>query len=231
MKRNWIGMIGSMLLAGSAAAVEVADYRFQDSYASSVGSAPALAPNLPGQSFSTESLNGVARRVLNFPIGAGVELSTAGLIANNQYSIAMLVRIEDSVGYIKCIDVSNGAVEEGLYVHNGRLEYYPIPTSSPIAPIGSGSYHQIVLTRSTAGVLSGYVDGRLMFSDQDAEDISLIDAGANRIRFMIDDEITLAEESAGSLARLRIWNHVLTPAEVAALEVVNPGVFKDGFEE
>jgi hypothetical protein len=38
------------------------------------------------------------------------------------------------------------------------------------------------------------------------------------LRFFIDDTAVPGEESAGAVARIRIYNNVLTPAEVGALD-------------
>ena len=39
-----------------------------------------------------------------------------------------------------------------------------------------------------------------------------------------DDETTVGEESAGAVSRIRIFNHVLSPTEVAALGGVQANV-------
>ncbi|MBI2396797.1 MAG: hypothetical protein HYV17_03310 [Xanthomonadales bacterium] len=210
------GMVSLLALAGAVQAVEVADYRFQGSYASSVGAAPVLTALAGTQSFVTDTVAGSPTTVLSFAEGAGLVLTpTTGLIASNTYSVAMLVRFDDVSGYRKILDFRNGTDDDGLYNYSGELYLYPDFEGTP-TPITAGAYHWVVMTRDGAGNIVGYVDAAQQITGSDTNGIGIIDA-ANTLRFFADDTTTTGEESAGAVSRIRIFDHVLSQPEVAAL--------------
>ena len=85
------------------------------------------------------------------------------------------------------------------------------------APIVAGQYEQIVLTRSAGGKLVGYVNGAKQFGLADkATGYGVIDANAT-LRFFIDDNVVPGEASSGAVARIRIYNGVLSAKAVKAL--------------
>ena len=60
----------------SALTLPKADYQFQNTRSTSVGSAPALTDIGPGtNTFTTTTVDGTSRKVLSFPQGNGVKLS------------------------------------------------------------------------------------------------------------------------------------------------------------
>lgn len=73
----------------------VADYQFQNSFASSIPGAPALTNLGVGNAFVRESVEGLDRTVLRFPQGNGLSLPSLGsLVPGNTYSIAVLFRLK-----------------------------------------------------------------------------------------------------------------------------------------
>jgi hypothetical protein len=132
------------LQAGPAPTVK-AEYRFEDTLASSVPAAPSLTDlNASGQknAFATETVFGSARRVLTFPKGNGLQVSTANVIPMTQYTIVVVFRFNDTSGYRRIIDLNTAArnSDTGLYDHGGALNYYNFAsgTDTPITPSSSG---------------------------------------------------------------------------------------------
>ncbi len=204
-----------------------ADYRFQDSVASTVGSPPALvnitsAPNGPN-TFATEVVDGRSRRVLRFPQGNGLALHPSyPTVGYEVYSMAALFRFETVTGYRRVLDVRGGFRESGLYTRSGALDYYPLVNGSG-APIAANTYVQVVLTRDSAKKVTGYVNGtqRFQFTDSTDEAVILNDLFSGiRLYWFFDNEYggTIhTEESAGAVARIRLWNRPLTVGEVSNL--------------
>ena len=114
-------MIAQAALSEYASAATLkADYQFQDTRASSIAGAPALTDLVgPGgpNAFVTDTVNGVPRRVLGFPRGSGVAMSSArSLLPSGTYSIVMLVRLaERYTGYRRYLDLSDGTSDNGIY--------------------------------------------------------------------------------------------------------------------
>jgi hypothetical protein len=202
-------------------AVPVADYQFQNTRTDSLGAGPALTdvggaahPN----TFTTDTVDGASHTVLSFKVNHGLALTpTTGLINSDFYSIVILAKLSAVDGYRKLIDFKHARSDDGLYENGGLLYFYP-EAAGTTNPIKSGHYFQVVLTRDPATkMVVGYVNGAQQFSFKDTTRDGIIDR-KNLLRFFIDDKVTSGEDSSGAVARLRIYNAVLTPAEVAALD-------------
>lgn len=61
----------------------VADYQFNNSLASSIGGAPSLYDLGTSNSFRTETFDSQSTTVFNFAEATGLQLSTGGLIPND----------------------------------------------------------------------------------------------------------------------------------------------------
>ncbi len=199
-----------------AAANLVADYRFNGSRSSSVGSPPALV-DIGTNSFASETVDAATCNVLTFASGNGLSLATNGVISSDTYSLVLLFRFETTSGFRKIADFKNGTVDAGLYNLSNNLRFYPVIGGSGGA-IQDNTYVQVVLTRNgTTKQTTGYVNGTQEFQFDDTNDYGVIDA-ANTLRFLLDDEQTTSEESAGAVARIRLYDDVLSAGEVAALD-------------
>ncbi len=195
-----------------------ADYRLQNDLTSSVGTAPALQPVGPGTgAFATETVGGASRTVFTFPAGNGLSLgNTSGVVPNDVYTIAVLFRFENLLGYRRIIDFKNGASDAGVYNYDGHLNFFPSPQGTSVA-FTRNQYAQVVITRDAAANVVGYVDGVQEFTFVDTGEAAFIDF-ANILNFFKDDNAVDSEESAGAAARIRLWGSALTSSEVAALD-------------
>jgi hypothetical protein len=190
----------------------VAEYRFEDSRASSVGTAPEVTDvvvegNAPN-AFATETVNGSPRRVLQFPQGNGLTASTSGVIPTTSYSIVVLLRFADVAGFRRIVDFQNGSSDTGLYNFSGSLSFFggASGTDSPITPSAGGDpYHEVMITRDAANEVVGYVDGAEQFRFDDSTGLAVIHPGQS-LRFFADDASLSGEESAGAVARISLYD-------------------------
>ena len=217
----------------SAQTQPTADYRFQDTRSTSVGTAPALTDigsNLATNpnTFEPATVDGALRKVLRFPQGNGVKLSpTTGVVSNGTYTVVALFEFDDVTGYRRILDFKNGTNDNGLYVNNGNLEFYrTTPASGTGTPMAANTYVQVVLTRDSSGTVVGYVNGVQQFSFSDALGDAVIDTN-NTLRFFRDNESdgVTTEHSAGSVARIRLYDTALDADEVEALDRREPSTF------
>ena len=193
-----------------------ADYQFQNTLASSVGTAPVLI-NLGSNTFGTTTVDSITRTVLNFTQGNGLSLSpTTDIISNSTYSVVVLFSFTNISGYCRILDFKNQGSDKGLYNYNGNLNFYNIAIGSG-TPITANSFVQVVLTRDSSKNVVGYVNSTQQFSFVDSSDDALIDTN-NILRFFRDDLVVSGEASAGSVARIRLYNVALSAAEVSALD-------------
>ena len=209
-----VGSITVSVSEVTSSATLQADYQFQNTRSSSVGSPPALA-DLGTNSFTSATVDGTSTTVLTFSQNNGLSLSsTSGVIPNNTYSIVMLFSIQQTSGYRRLLDFKNGSSDNGLYSQNGHLYFYPAGFGNPVS-IVANTWVQLVVTRDTTGTVTGYIDGVQQFQFADTSSLGVIDTN-NVLRFFRDDN-TASEASAGSVVRIRLYNGALTSAQVAAL--------------
>jgi hypothetical protein len=169
---------------------------------------------------------GAAQRVLRFPQHNGLTLSPASsIVSTGSYSIVMLARLDETSGYRRLIDFTGGAVDNGFYALGGNLVLYPSASGNSAELLAPNVYAQIALTRNANGIVTGYANRTRVLGPYD--DSSTLDAQikpADVLRFFIDDTSVSGEDSAGAVARIRIYDGPLSAAEVAALAPPPPPV-------
>jgi Concanavalin A-like lectin/glucanases superfamily len=192
-----------------------ADYLFQDSLASDLGPAPDLVETEGGASvFTVDPRTGTTG--LRFAGGRGLALApTTRVIRSSEYTIEILFRLDFIAGYRKIIDFKNAAADDGLYIQDGCLTFFPRKLKANTS-IGPDSYVQVVLTRDAADRVVGYVNGVRQFAFNDTAGRAKV-SGSKTLRFFVDDVTTTGEHSSGAVSQIRLFDQPLTPNEVAAL--------------
>lgn len=213
--------------AGSASAATLrADYRFHSSLASSVGGAPPAENLGAGNAFATENVSGQPRSVLTFPAGGGLSIPTADVVPTENYTIAVVFRLADlgdPGDYRRIADFKGGTSDAGVYFESHLLTFFT-PTSfhQGDLSVGTNQYVQVVLRRTAEGSsvqFAGYVNGNFEWNvtDQGAETL------LSGLRLFKDDSPTPgAEDAAGAVARVRLWDGPLNDPEIVALDLVPP---------
>jgi hypothetical protein len=191
-----------------------ADYLFQGSLGSSLGTVPDLVEVEGGSSvFTVDGRTGIT--VLRFAGGRGLALApTTRVIRSSEYTIELLFRFDLLAGYRKIIDFKDGSADDGLYVLDGCLTFFP-KVQDALTKIGS-DYVQIVLSRSPADRVVGYVNGVRQFAFDDRGGLAKV-SGSNTLRFFVDDVTTTGEWSSGAVSQIRLFDRALTANEVATL--------------
>jgi hypothetical protein len=213
-----IAGLWSLGAALPAKAAVVANYQFQNTLSSTIPSAPDLVPFVLG-SYSSVSIGGTPTTVYNFGKQQGLSLDATGLISDN-YTIAALLSFDDISGYRKILDFKNLTSDTGLYTLGGQLNFYNEAIDGPT--VGPGNFFEAVLTRdSSTALMTAYFDGTPVFSFTDSADLAVISTD-NLLNIFQDDLAVPGENSSGSVAGLRIFDNVLTDAEVAALDLRTP---------
>jgi large repetitive protein len=201
-----------------------ADYRFQNTLASSIGTPPDLENIGAGNSFQSDIVDGFARVVYRFPLNNGLRLfPTTNTIPSNVWSMVFLVRYDNVVSYRRTVDTKMPPSEYGLYVLDGRLSFYPYVTA-PAATVAASNYVQMVLTRDETNLVRGYINGVQQFAVVDASSYLVVGGTNYGLRFFIDNG---GENSGGDVARIRLFNKALTPEQVPLLDRL-PGVAGGG---
>ena len=197
-----------------------ADYRFGNSRRSSVSGPRALTDIGPGtNTFDTATVDGTSRTVLRFPEGNGLRLSrTTDVIPNGTYTMGALFELDQVDSFKRIIDFKNGTSDNGLYLQNGLLRFFP-EAAQGTTRVDATNYVQVVLTRNAAGRVAGYVNGISQFSFSDTANHAVIN-GNDTLRFFKDNVSggSGGEHSAGSVARIRLYGKALSADQVATLD-------------
>jgi Thrombospondin type 3 repeat/Concanavalin A-like lectin/glucanases superfamily len=205
--------LGVLAPASAQGATLVGDYRFDGRLAASDGPGAPLTNLGPGtNTFATEAVDGSNQTVLRFPEGNGVRFTTPAPMTES--SVVIQFRFEDMSGWRRIIDVSNRTSDRGLYFRNGQLQPVPLPVSpTRIAP---NQWVELALTRNSAGVVNLYLDGAFeaTYSDTTTPHFARI---TDSVNFFVDDLLFPGEMSAGAVARIRVFEGILTGDELDGL--------------
>ncbi|MEP7269951.1 MAG: LamG-like jellyroll fold domain-containing protein [Acidobacteriota bacterium] len=207
-----------------AACVAKADYRFQNTLNTSVGSAPALSNLGAGNAFVNATVDGANRTVVRFPLNSGLVLDpTSSVVSAQVYTIVVLFSLDEVSGFRRILDFKHGTVDDGLYVFDGKLAFFPRSDGLNTA-IAANTYVQVVLTRDAGKNFTGYVNGVQVLSFVDTADLAVLDS-FNQLRFFRDNESNGPgdESSAGSVARIRLYDCAFSAAEVIGLDRLPAG--------
>ncbi len=194
----------------------VADFRLENSLADSMEVATRLV-ELGETTFQTDTVDGVNKTVLNFPAGGGVALESASnLFSYEIYTIVLLFQFENTGSWRRLIDFKNRSSDTGLYAYGANLQFYNVSTGSG-GSILPDTYIQVALTRDLSKNVNGYVNGNPEINFVDNSDSAVIDS-SDILSFFRDDLLVKNEHSAGSVARIRIYNRALTRQEIGLLD-------------
>jgi Concanavalin A-like lectin/glucanases superfamily len=194
-----------------------ADYQFNGNRKACGNDAPELT-TLGTTSFGTQSVDGKSWKVQQFGDNSGLRLApTTGEVGSGVYTVALLVKFTENQGYDRILEFKNGTGDPGLYQYYGSLYFWPRDLGTG-TEIGT-NFAQVVLTRASNGQVRGYVDGNLKIEFTDTAQEGVI-SSANVLRFFQDNTSngSVNEDGPGAVARIRLWNKVLTPSEVNGLD-------------
>jgi hypothetical protein len=223
----------------------VADYQFQMSLASTGGTLGPLTEESGGYySYSTATVNGQSQDVLVVDAGytgtgapptytgGGVQTPANPFTNGGVYSIVLQASFAlnpANVVATKVFDFANLSSDAGLYINDttGSLQFIdgsstPVAGGTSVDDEPTGTYFQLALTRTAAGVLTCYVNGTQEFQFTDSTNLAAFGSG-DALTVFKDDGMgvggpAMVEEGTfGDLARLTLFNSVLTPAQLDLL--------------
>ncbi len=143
---------------------------------------------------------------------------TMGVDLGAAYTIDLLFHFDNvNAGWNKIIDYRTLTSDSGMYTLNGNWNYCcGAGSTGNFGSVTAGVDARLTLTRSSAGLVSIYVNGALQTVA--GNDFGIGDFTGNFARFFIDDFATnQGEARAGRVDFIRTFDSVLTDTEVAAL--------------
>ena len=210
----------------ASAATLVGSYGFDNSLASATAGGPTLSLIDPtGRSgFGTENVFGTERTVFQFRGSTtpsqqgGLVFDAAGLSANS-YSVALTFKFnERQGGWRRILDASGRTSDNGFYVNTAN-NLAVFPTSGSNVGFVSGVYRNVVLTVD-GNKVSAFIDGGASFAT--LSNVMSLGTGPGTLTLFADNLAGggTGEWSSGSIAALRVYNGVLSGAEIAELNKI-----------
>ncbi len=158
----------------------------------------------------------------------GLQFENTPQFVDSVYTIEMTVKFSPTGNYHKLIGFNDLLVpgtpgstsDDGIYitpddpVDNGQIVYRlgGVSTYFGSPTIDSSTWYHLTFVRDASHLISLYVNGVLQASFDDSAKDFLPKAGNGNVIHFFRDEGT--EEVAGSIAKLSIYNRVLTAAEI-----------------
>ncbi len=196
-----------------ASAGLIADYEFNGNLESSVGSAPDLIDVGSGAgsgSYTTATINSNTVNVFTFVSNEGLDFDNNPSLFGNPHTVAMLFEFDALDGFSRILNYQGATGDQGLYYLGDKLNYFSAAAGP--ATVTADQYYTVVMTNDGT-TARGYLNG--------TEEFSFTSQIANAtpsdvVRFFLDDG---GENSAGSVARIQIFDSVLSPTAIASLDL------------
>lgn len=177
----------------------VADFAAGNAGVSSIaGAAPLVGPDL--NATTTAQIDN--QTVTVHPMQGGVELQSAA--PANNYTVAMLLQLDDVSGASKLLDFAGGQSDVGIYVVDSGVEFRSSVTGFNSGPgqFPANTWQQFVFDQNQSFV-TAVVDDRLQFQMIDDLDDTL----GPTLRLFSDDIVSAGTEStAGAWARILVFS-------------------------
>lgn len=150
--------------------------------------------------------------VFCFNHGGGLQYPNS---ISGDYTISVLFKFtENLTGYTRVIDFSNSTSDNGIYLLNNCLNFYPNGNVGTCPYFQTGIYYYITLVKDAAtGIIQVYVDGVLFGSYTDVTNIYSPIAGSF-INFFRDDNAVGCEAKSGCVKYISINSQLASPADV-----------------
>jgi hypothetical protein len=239
MKKYFI--ILSMLVADAAAYAAQSTYIFDNNFDSNEGTnqlislyngdypttPPGYAAGTPtsfGASFGSTTISASVCANMptvtgwNFPRFTGFLMpNNSPTIATGSYTISMIWKFNPlTSGYSRLIDFSNSTNDAGVYIRNGRLEFYPVGSFN--VPIVQDEYSFITITRDGSSKnMDIYVGASLVANYVDTGDLY---AATNNIIMFMDNtsgSARVSESTSGTIAYFMVKDSTSSSGDIANL--------------
>lgn len=189
-------------------------YEFNGKFDEASGNGPRLTTLGETGKFITDNLpelGNVKRKVYRFQKNSGLNynISNSRLKLYGSYSIELYFKFDALDSWKRVIDFKNRTTDNGVYIFNGKLNFYKIITSD-ISPVVPNEYtHYIITYDAATRMVNMYADGvcKITFFDEygDAR------ADSGELHFFYDDLVVKNEASSGTVAFVKLFDYTLTP--------------------
>jgi hypothetical protein len=174
----------------------------------------AAAGAFGSQTITTSAGTCSVANVFCFNAGGGVRYDNPSYITN-QYSINLFFKFNTLSGYTRIIDFSNSTSDNGVYLLNNCLNFYPSGNVGSCVFVANTYYLMTFVRNGSTGVISVYVNGTLFTTYNDATNAYRPATSTTPIIFFKDDNVVTCEAKAGCVKYASITSATMSAAQVA----------------
>jgi len=203
----------ALLFSFLGQAQSVLHYNFTNSLSEVNGNGPDLTVLGTAGIYEEDTLGevgSVKKWVYRYEKNSGFQFdnTAAGNFLGNNYTIEIYFVFDELNSWKRVVDWKNRKTDNGAYVFNGELNFYPYVYSDE-APVVAGEYTYYVITRDAESKeLLIYTDAKVEIGFIDNTGDALLDE-ENVLNFFHDDLEVEDEASPGAVAMLKIYDYVL----------------------
>ncbi|HET8871454.1 MAG TPA: LamG-like jellyroll fold domain-containing protein [Aquabacterium sp.] len=155
------------------------------------------------------------------PVYTTTGIDMLGEINASEYTLDMSFQLDDLSGWRKVVDFSDRTSDAGVYLYWDQLGFATDSDAFYVSSTaGSSVGTRVTLTRDSSGLFSAYVNGALQFSFNDsANNAVFTTTGGQTSAWLLADDATtgFAEQSAGTISSIKVYDHALSAREIAAV--------------
>jgi hypothetical protein len=199
--QNWMSMRAAVLVCERPCVDNAMEFQFKGSFMSKT-----KGPGLEAQWGEGEFDDSGGYHFLK---GQGLSLVQSRCLKGDAYTIYIKAQLAKTTGYRRILN-SDGWVDHGFYVNKYFMSF---PTSGGLKcpeTVRPGQQYQYVISRTTDGTVSLYLNGYPCGSKKPGYD-SNYKLAPEGIDFFKDDG---TEESAGFVKRIQVWGKALSKKKV-----------------
>lgn len=205
-------------MLGNAQKQKMLVYDFNNTLADTSNKRVPLAElEKPGY-FATDTikeLGGIAKKVYCFGLNSGIAFDNAeaGKPIREGYSIEIYFKLDMYNAWKRVLDFKNKKSDTGPYIYLRKVSFYKYG-SADMKPIQPGNYIHYIFTRDSASQNSQiFINGNLIYQFKDSLKLATLDK-YNYLNLFHDNMSMGNEASAGKIALLKVYDHVVTKEKV-----------------
>lgn len=225
-----LGLVSLTTPAFATDPVPSVNYQFEGNTTDSGnGSTLTLASSCPADpcnattSFGSANNDGYLEWTSSNNRGGGFTIDTNTSLTNT-YTVLMKFSFTNFSGYRKIIDYLNRTSDTGFYIHNSKINFYPLGTSTNSFTAGQDLTLMVTrqATNGNSGTFTVYTyDGasfsqQLQVTDNSGSSIpfvSTLHSGGTKLGFFFDDTATSSEATtSGRVYSIKMWDGIALDA-------------------
>jgi hypothetical protein len=197
-------------------------YEFNGSL-NGIGSGAPSLQQINTTSFVVDNVpsNPIPDTLLQFNKNAGIKFIDNGnsILADSTYAFEMLVKFDNLSTWSRVVDYFGGTSDEGIYILNGKINYYARALANNATIIDNEYLHLTIMRNNQNKAVRVFANGTLAYNVFDTFGVGIGYGSPRAINFFADDTVVANEASSGKIAWLNVYDSLLTDSAINAKSI------------